>query len=288
MSTDLHARVLAWLTEEFSKKEHRQITKVWLCYAPAGLREETLKTWERSDQPELFESVVFREKLAGDIVEAANDYADTFGMGKHPFVVRTKEHIGALHSIRFSVLPSASAGAAPDDIALVAAGGSNGRGNPSADALTTLTANNQALMRSNQAMFQTSFATLAGLAEGLREENIKLKAENADLRVKLDTASSTKEEREFKIALEAEEQKRKHKNFDDLIKLGHLVAVKVTGGGSVPGAPTPLTHLLQKFGESLTQDQVMRMLPILEPAQQAMFFEIMKMVTPDTSTGNAA
>lgn len=279
MSEEHHPKLLAFLAGEFSKKEGRQCVRVDLEYSqPGGYRPERLRTWAREEEPELFDNFVQVEQLTSTIIEIAEGHADSFGMGSHRFLVRTHQHLGgrAMHS--FKVVPSFEAGA---DMALVTTQQSGGGGGGGGEALGVLTQNNTALMRTNQAMFTASFGTLAGLAENLRAENVKLKTENEVMRRELDDARSNKDEREFEIAMKMNKEQRTSKSFDKVLQIGTVIAAKMTGGDKDPGSPTPLSMMLGELGQSLRPEQVSALFNVLDIGQRILFAEIMKMVTPE-------
>jgi len=288
MSEELHAKLVGFLSGEFARKEGRQCTKVDLLYAQPNYRDETLRTWDREETPDLFDNFALVEKLVAEIIEIAEGHADSFGMGQHRFVVRTHQHLGGRATTSFKLAPSYQG--AEDGTTALAQRGSGG-GNASADAaLSVLTQNNQGLMRTNQAMFQSSFGTLASLADNLRSENVELRAENASLKKRLDEAESLKEEKQFQIAMEMEAQQRKGKGLDQLMQFGTIALAKMTGGGPEFGQQSPLAIMVFKFGESLRSEQIATLMSTLDIGQKALFMEIMQAVAPkeDKAPGASA
>lgn len=273
----LASKIVEFLSGELAKKNERQCVAIDLLYAPPGFRDEKLKTWDRSDEPDKFEVLALVEAMVAQIIEIAEQHADTFGQGAHVYVLRTRQHLGGRMVHRFKISPSFDS----SDQALVASQGGQSSGS-SHDAMSVISQNNQALMRTNQAMFQASFGTLATLSEGMRDENIALKQENSRLRRELDDAQSIKEDREFDIAMKAEKNQRANEGFKTLLQIGTVVAAKIANGDGPAegGAQSPMRMLIAKFVESLTKDQIARLFQILDTGQRIMLYEIMKMAAP--------
>ncbi len=272
----LHQKITEFISGELARKAERQCIGIDLLYAPPGYRDERLKTWERADEPEKFEQLVLVEQMVSQIVEIAEGHADTFGSGSHQYVIRTRQHLGGRLTHRFRISPQYSS----SDQALMAQNGNaTASSGPSGEALQILSQNNQAFMRTNQAMFTASFGTLATLSEGMRDENIKLKSENSMLRRQLDEAMSIKEDREFETAMKAEKNARTNAGFNKLLQIGTVVAAKIAGGDmSKEGASAaPINMLIADFTKSLRKDQIASLFQILDSGQQMLLFEIMNM-----------
>jgi len=276
MSSEHHAKILAFLAGEFSKKEGKICVRVDLLYAQVGFRDEELRSWDRAENPELFENFVEVERLTSMIVEIAEGHADAFGMGQHRYIVRTHQHLGGKATHSFKMAPAFGTGVPGEDSAMVPQGR-----NSSAEAMGVITQNNLALMRTNQSMFQASFGTLASLSENLRRENVELRSENVSLKRRLDEAESTKLFKEFEIAQNAEKNQLKSQGIKQLMNLATIAMAKFTGGNqSGVHAETPLGMLVFKFGDSLRTEQVNVIMKVLTMDQRAMFMEIMNMVMP--------
>lgn len=113
--TDIHAKILAFLVGEFARTESRQCVSVDLIYAPGhGYRDQAIRTWDRVEEPQLFEDVTSIETLASTILEIAEDEADSKDPGKHRFIVRTRQHFGG-HSVQSFALSPAFMGQADPD-----------------------------------------------------------------------------------------------------------------------------------------------------------------------------
>ena len=103
---DLHGKILAFLVGEFARKEGRQCTGVDLLYAPGeGYRDEPIRKWVRTDEPELFE-FQGAEGLVSTILEIAEGEVDAKPSGRHRFVVRTHQHLGGRATMSFALSPT--------------------------------------------------------------------------------------------------------------------------------------------------------------------------------------
>jgi len=103
---DPRAKILPFLVTEFARKDGRQCVAVDFLYAPGtGYRDEELRSWERVDEPEIFESPPHLKNFVSTILEIAEQEADEKGPGKHRFVVRTRQHYGGCATMSFAVCP---------------------------------------------------------------------------------------------------------------------------------------------------------------------------------------
>ena len=105
--TDIHAKILAFLVGEFARTEARQCTGVDLIYSPGhGFRDEEIRTWDRVEEPNLFEQVSSIETLASTILEVAEGEADSKDPGRHRFIVRTRQYFGGRAVQSFTLSPT--------------------------------------------------------------------------------------------------------------------------------------------------------------------------------------
>jgi len=190
-----HQKILAFLSGELSKKEERQCISIDLEHSPPGFRADLLKRWERTDNPEYFEELVFIEQMVAMMVEIAESDADSAGAGSgaRAYTVRTRQQTGLRMTLKFRCAPSFES----SDQALVVAGGN--QPNPdshSMQAMQIVSGNNRDLMRILMSQYRDTFGTLADLSAEMRDENVKLRAENIVLRRELEVATSTKEDKD--------------------------------------------------------------------------------------------
>jgi hypothetical protein len=95
-NAELHGKILGFLMAEWARKDQRQLVRVDLLYAPGGgFKDEEVRSWVRSDSPDLFADFVNIEKLVAQIVEIAEGEVDAKTAGKHRFVVRCVQHAGS-------------------------------------------------------------------------------------------------------------------------------------------------------------------------------------------------
>jgi hypothetical protein len=272
-NAELHGKVLAFLAGEFARKELRQCVGVDLLYAPGnGFRDEEIRKWSRTDEPDLFENLIHVEKLVSSIVEIAEGEADAKPPGKHRFVIRTHQHGGGRATHSFALSPGYSGS---DEMALVPGSGGGSR--------QDVIANHAAqLMRINAQMYEGTIRVLGAQNADMRAENADLRTENIKLRRENDELRSNHTEREFQIAMAMEKNARTNAGFQKLLQIGTVVAAKIGGGDetTAEGTPTPLAMLCHEFGKSLRKDQIGLLMGALDVSQKIMFMEIMNMVTP--------
>lgn len=121
---DTLTKIICFLITEWARKDNRQLTEIALCFAPGGgFREEVIRQWTLADDPALFTDLVNVDKIGVQIVEIAEGEADAKSAGKHRFVVRTRQHLGARAACSFSLSPSYHDS---DDVA-IPSGGSFGQ-----------------------------------------------------------------------------------------------------------------------------------------------------------------
>lgn len=283
MSEELHRKLVAFLSGEFARQEGRQCVSLTLYYAQPGFREEELRSWVRTEQPELFSNFTKVEELASAIIEATEGHVDAFSMGAQRYVVKTLQHLQGRAQLAFKLSPSSLANG-EDMTGLQLSGG--GKGSGVAEAMGVVTQNNMALLRSNTQLFQSAFGTLAKVNDDLREDNAKLHARVAVLENENSTLKMDQTEREFSIAMKMEQNQRASKGFDKMIQLGTIVAAKMVGSGDDKNGPSGLTMLLSSFAKSLRPEQTSSLMTMLDGDQKLLFFEIMNTVSAAESAGN--
>ena len=105
-NVELPGKILQFLMVEWARKDHRQLVSVELLYAPGGgFREEPIRKWVRADDPNFFAEFTSVEKLVAQIIEIAEEEVDYKSVGKHRFVLRTRQHLGARANLSFSLSP---------------------------------------------------------------------------------------------------------------------------------------------------------------------------------------
>lgn len=284
---ETQSKILAFLMEEWVRRDNRQLVGVDLFYAPGGgYKDEPVRSWERADTPEFFAEMVNVERLASQILDIAQGEVDAKPAGKHRFVLRTRQHMGTKPTMSFALYPSFHG--AGDETSLVAggagagAGGGGGRSNDIA-AAQILAGNNSQLMRINAQMFDAALRPLAQQNQQLLTELIALRAENSELQRKLAEAEANKSDREFQIAMAMEKNARANAGFQKLLQLGTVVAAKIgagSDGASQLGEGNPLAMLLGEFYQSLRQEQLGVLMQTLDMGQKIMFMEIVNHVRP--------
>jgi len=103
----IHGKIFGFLVSECARKADRQLVGVDLLYMPGnGYRLEMLRSWERTDEPQLFATFINLEKLSAHIVEIAEREANAPSMtGRHRFGVSARQHSGGRSSMSFALNP---------------------------------------------------------------------------------------------------------------------------------------------------------------------------------------
>jgi predicted amino acid-binding ACT domain protein len=282
-NAELHGKILGFLMAEWARKVDRQLVRVDLLYKPGGgFKDEEIRSWVRTDQPELFVDFVNIEKLVAQIVDIAEGEADAKPSGKHTFVLRCVQHGGSRPSMSFALAPSYTGG---EETALVSSGAPASRGSEVAVA-QVLASNNSQLMRTNQQMFDGTIRVLGQQTMNLHQQVSELTAENALLRRELEEARSNKTDRDFQIAMATEKNARTNAAFQKFLQIGSVVAAKIGGGNDNQSASaSPLGMLIGEFYNSLRPEQMGTLMQSLDMGQKMMFMEIVNLVRPPEQKG---
>jgi regulator of replication initiation timing len=273
----LHAKVLSFIAGEFAKKAGFQCVSLDLLFSPGnGFRDEQIRKWVRTEEPDLFDNFVNIEKLVTTLIEIAEGEADAKPAGKHRFIIRTHQHLGDRATMSFSLSPTYSGG---DETSLVSSPGGGG------SRIDVIANHAHQLMRVNASMFEGTIRVLGAQNTDMRQENAELRAENIKLRHEVDEARSNKMDREFQLAMAAEKNQRTNAGFAKLLQIGSVVAAKIGGGDEGGGNNGQLAVLVLEFGKSLRQDQQAMLMQMLDMGQKMMFMQILDMVTPKDAPG---
>jgi len=279
-NAELHSKILAFLLGEWARQDNRQLIRVVLFYSPSnGFKDEQIREWVRTDEPELFADSGKLDDLVRQIIDIAEGEVDAKQAGKHRFIVRTYQFMGGRQTLSFALAPTYRG---QDDLSLLSSGGGGGGGGSKDQQVIANHASQ--LMRINAQMFEGTIRVFGSQNMSLHEQVTTLTAENAMLRRELEEARSNKMDREFNLAMAAEKNARTNAGFQKVLQIGSVIAAKIgTGTGSEAGTQTPLAILLTEFYQSLRQEQFGVLMNALDLGQKMMFMEIVKMVTPSDS-----
>ena len=281
---DLHRKILGFLSGEFVRTKDHACIKVELEHAPRGYRGDELRTWHRVENPEIFDDLGQLEQFVTAVIERAETEADSHGAGQHRFVLRTHQHLGGRAKLSFSLAAGFSdTEADTGGGALAIAGGDAGvPGAPTTgpgmmiQMLGMQMRHNERYHTTQVATFQSTLGVLSRVNEDLREENAALRKERIDLLARLDDSESKKDARDLEAMKQLGKDKRKDLALGKIIPLLPLVASKILGKDTLPGAPTPLSILVSELGKSLTSGQIQRIAGALTPTQQILLGEALK------------
>ena len=277
---ELQGKLLAFLMAEWARKDNRQLVQVDLCFSPGGgFKDEEIRSWVRTDEPELFAEFTHLEKLVMQIIEIAVGEADSKPAGKHRFFVRCRQHGGSRPTQSFALYPSYTGG---DDTSIVPSGGGGGGGGRDQQVIAGHAGQ---LMRINAQMFEGTIRVLGQQNSSLHQQVMQLSADNATLRRDLEAARSDKDDREFQMMLQMEKAQRTKAGFDKLLQIGTVVAAKIGMGGDdnnqQSSSSSSLGMLIGAFYTSLRPEQtaaLMQLMPLLDMSQKMMVGEIVTMV----------
>lgn len=254
---ELHARLVAWVAKEFGRQAHRACISLELSNAPPGGRGIPIRTWDRTEHPELFGNLSTTEQLVTEILSLADAWTADYG-GKQRYELRTKQHLGGSERTSFTMFSSDGSGEQGDQ-----------EGPTPTGLVAMLMRHNEVKERTMTQMFQASLGTLSRTVQDLAEENRELRKDrNAALR-ELEKQASQEAERDLAIMAKSAEIDRKDKAFQKIMQLAPVVASKFLTGGEdgSKGLPAALSLLLTELADSLTNEQIQRITASLHPSQ---------------------
>jgi len=307
MSDDRNDKLIAFLAGQLALTEHRSCVKIELEYSPAtGYRPDPVKTWTPESAPEIFgvfiadsangetdadaaklaeRRMVFVQRLVGEIISLAEDFADGYGSGTHRFCVRCHEHLGGRATHRFKVLP----GYHGEDQALEVA-----QADPTQSGVVKMLMGHiEAKERAQLAMMQQFMGAMKHGIDTLRDQMDSLRTQNENLITQrardmeaIESAKSKEHDRELELARTMGENERKDymmKKFGGLLPAAmSAVLRKVAPGktaavnGHTTKAPAPIAAVLQKLAVTLTDDQKQQIQAALDIEQLVVLEQIIE------------
>lgn len=292
--SEIHAKLVKFLSEEMERTEHHQAVKVELLYFPPGeYRRDPLKSWHRASEADrpYFDGKqpVYLDRMAQEILETAEYHADSFGTGRHRFKVISHHALGGgRHTHAFVISPSADASAGDvGDMSDLA---------PSREGLTLqLMRHLENQQRLNKDMMASFAGAMRDAMGQLRDDNERLhellKSKDEERRsmiVEIEKARSQEHDQAIEAALVTGEIERKKfaskKIFGLLpVAISHFIDGKKEeeeGAGKAGKAkkwkPSPLSIALGELHASLEEDQLEVIQGVLSVEQQIMLGEAVR------------
>lgn len=277
---ELHTKILAFLSGEFSRTESHQCVHVGLYYRAPGIGDEDLYSKDRSvpDEAEWFSTLALIEKMVREMLDRAEQQANSFTTNAKArrFFIRTKQHMGGRQTYPFALQATAIVSYDDDDDEDGGSRAAAGDGNALVgDAFKTL-------VKVNAGMFGDSLKALSAQLTAAVKENAELNAENRNLRRQVDEVTSARMDREWAIQKEMKRENRADQGFAKFIQLGTIVASKMLPGTgleqAIDGGGDALEMMIAKFFESMSEEQGKALLSILKMEQQMMLYEVDQLI----------
>lgn len=267
MSEDIHRRIVEFLSREFARAEGRQCILLELTPAQPGMRGDPIRTWDRREQPEIFDGLANIESMATEICKLAEEHAESFGGGSHRFEVRTSQHLGGRQKTSFRIRVESDADQAGGEDAPTATG-----------LVGQLMRHNEIHMRTNAATYQVTLGVMSRTIQDLADENARMRRDRADHLNELEEARSRQAERDLEGLRQINADNRKEGVINKITGLLPLVANRMLGGGdpSAAGAGAAMSILASELADSLNQEQMIKIASTLSPNQQALLAELMR------------
>lgn len=265
MSEEIHRQVVAFISGEFARGEGRQCILLELVSAQPGMRGEDIKSWDRKETPEVFESQAKIEELTTEIIRLAEEHAESFGSGVHRFEVRTLQHLGKRQKTAFRIRTEGD--------------GVESQG-PGEDAPTATGLVGQ-LMRHNETnqrvlvqVFQSSLGTLSRTLADMAEENRSLRADRNRQLEDIEKAKSQELERELAAQQQIAADARKDEALRKLYELAPIVKARLLGAGRTENGETPESIIVRELAASLSPEQMAEIARALKPNQTLLLGEL--------------
>ena len=313
MSDDNHTKVLAFLAGELAREGHQMCVKIELEYTPKqGFRREPIKSWTPAADAQYFEkdpesgstNHAHLADLAGSVIDLAESHADSYGEGKHRFVLRTTQHLGARATCAFVCLPGYGCGDTDDAAGLgtvsLAIPGQSGEGaqqpisagNINLAVTTQLMRHLENRDRATKDMMQTFLQSFAAASQQLRDENTALREQltqaERDRRewlLQIEEARSKDHERQIEAAQVTSKNERTDYAMKKILALlpvaiSGLVSNKKdkNGPSGKPAKPSALAMHMSKLFDSLNDEQRDHIESVLDIEQKILLGSIVKAI----------
>jgi hypothetical protein len=283
MSSEIEPKLLAFLAGQFALAGHQTCTKVELEYTPRqGFRPDPIQTWTPQSHPEFFGQFtpgdgedesdvaklaekrhVFTQRLVGEIIELATNFADSYDSGTHRFTVRTHRHLGGRSTFGMALRPAFRGESDGETESLEPT---------NSGVVGQLMRHLENKERGLREMMGTFLQTMRHAVDTIREENESLRTQVAsshEWRQKtmdaIEEARSKEHDRELELAIVMGEKERKEfmvKKVANLLPVAASIAARKLGAGKDDGKssakkapPTPLAVTLGKLAMSITDEQ---------------------------------
>lgn len=292
MSEEIHRKLVAFLGGEFARAEGRQCVRFELVSAQPGLRGDPIRTWDRSERPEIFDGLANIEALVTEIIRLAADHADSFGGGSHRFEVRTEQHLGGRQKSSFRILVDESAGEP-----------SGGDDAPTATGLVgQLMRHLEVNARTQAGMYQTTIGTMSRMIQDLADEARALRSDRNSRFDELEEARSRQADRDLEGMRQVASDRRKDEAFGKIMQLVPIAASRMLSGGSGSGsgagagkgsgqgagAGEALTILANELTDSLSPEQFAQIAGALGVNQKILLAELFRIAQQNKAAGQAA
>ncbi len=302
MSEELHSKLVAFLANALARTEHDTVTRLELTYSPqGGYRPDPLRTWRRDSEGDKMFFVdddgkpnhVYTQQLASEMFELATNHADSYGQGRHRFVVRAYKHLNGYLAHSFAILPSFDS----DDQALATSGGSPDLQPTSTGIVAQLMRHLETRDRNAKEMMQSFINGMSHQAAQQREEIESLRnqlaaqvKERMDWLDTIEQARSQDHQRQIEALTATSREERKSHAAKKIINLLPVALSHWMGSGKSKkkkdGAangtpskpPSPLAQLVHKLFDSLDEDQRGQIAAALQMEQQILLVEISDVV----------
>lgn len=285
MSSEIHDKILAFISGEFVRKDFRQCLRLELRHMQTNYNgpADVLRSWERSEDPALFEDLTRIELLTSEIVKLAEEEANVYP-GVQRFTLRTEQFKGGRVTCSFLVAPEFNGNS---DATLALASDTSASGS-AVSVLQNVIAmemrHNERNSQINAQMFKGTIDVLGNANTELVTENQKLREERAQMLKELEESRSAQGERDLRGMAQIAADARKDKAVGKLLTLAPIAVAKILGKDGMPGAPTPLSILVSELGKSLTPAQIAKIAQSLSMEQQMLFAEAMKTAQTSAET----
>lgn len=256
---DNYERILAFLATESRRPQGRMLVSVELLQSPMGSGTgKPIGLWSREENEKIFEGGVALEELTTKILEAAENAAETSGIGEQKFELRTKQALGAriVHSFRVE-----SRSSIDDDLLINEPPNAQG-------VLGQQMRHTEFLTRMQMKTYQMTLGTLTDQIDRLRTECEALRRERNAALTRAEQVNQEQDLRDYQMKLGLSADERKKELLDSLQRLLPVVASKFLGPGAGGEQASSLSLILSTLAKSITPEQTAALRGMLSVQQQ--------------------
>lgn len=264
---DNYEGILAFLMTEAARPANRMLVSVELLASPlGGGTGKSLGMWSRQENDQIFNGNVALEEMTVQILEKAENHAETSGAGEQKFDLRTKQAMGGRIFHTFRVESRSSI----DDLIVV-------NEPPNAQGvLGQQMRHTEFLTRMQMQTYQMTLGTLTDQIARLREECEGLRRERNAALTRAEQVNQEQDLRDYQMKLGMNADERKTELLQKTLQVLPVIASRFLGPGAGGEKASSLSLLLSTLANSITPEQLGMLRGMLTMEQQMLLGEAIR------------